>query len=1008
LRSPLGALHQAESATQRVAPALKFLDSLSTKPDGGKPVAAPAAAFAVTAAAAKKHRPSSQLAAEMATARGGGRRRPASASGFLMDAAGSKIADAYGVKRSLAREEPSSSGPGGTPSSGWRRVSELEAKLVAVERERAAARLQVEQLRGETCRRGNRIGQLEGLIAQLEEHNRELHRRLRTLDYGANDLREPLPAYAAREIDEAAAAAYEHSLALHERRRTLEGNDEGWWEEEAQAELDHLMGRAPETAKQEQHAGLVAPAGRRAVPWTVGRWVDSLGLSDLLAACLLRHLRSRTRDPSAELAFISGLGARDAKRTVLAVLREGGVLETLAAKLHASSVRVANELQVHTDPALHPNEALRSVHRLRMHRLRHQRSDVVPTPSSTQPTLRPMLDEVPPDSDALGRMMGEHTERKDALAPFYSVELADDTTSACEFWFVHDPLKGLQELGLRDWPGQGLAKRRRMKPWSGLEPAVRLVNEKLARHAMPPLTRAERTASRLFTGPLALKYNALLKFAVSPSAASQEVCDELCMRNGYPTTIAALCAGLRKLASLADASAPLYRCLSTAEAAAVWNESSNMQLTCSSGALSCVSERSAALVAASYAAADDAQSGGSGVRALVMGAAAGGESGGGGGEDGKSGAGAAVGRYGPILLRIEPCGARVCADLNFLSQASMSECREVILSPLTPLQLVSSHVEGSVLVLVATAGRVSLASTRAAHAHSLHVPSRQRWDEPAAAATPLVTPATPAALVGTPAGPSSVAEAATAALRGSATRGGATPGGSGGYADNDASADVVDAGDGTTAAAGPSGSAPPPTSLRRPGNPIEDRLFEGRPWCATDAGVIGRCFFWYHLPEARGGVEMRYRRVGESDWTAHEEAVQVLPGGWWRTGPWPYAGNTSYEQGCWVRGHCVMAGIVGPTESLILAELPPGTSPPSPHGIGSTGDRMVRVEGGRVVGASAAYRTSSSSGVAGGESADERQAALEALFGGSTPRGGRGGAADLRSEPGEVWLQRAT
>jgi hypothetical protein len=41
---------------------------------------------------------------------------------------------------------------------------------------------------------------------------------------------------------------------------------------------------------------------------------------------------------------------------------------------------------------------------------------------------------------------------------------------------------------------------------------------------------------------------------------------------------------------------------------------------------------------------------------------------------------------------------------------------------------------------------------------------------------------------------------------------------------------------------------------------------------------------------------MRYRKLGDRHWTAHELAVQVLPGGWWRTGEWPRAGDTNYEQ----------------------------------------------------------------------------------------------------------------
>ena len=133
---------------------------------------------------------------------------------------------------------------------------------------------------------------------------------------------------------------------------------------------------------------------------------------------------------------------------------------------------------------------------------------------------------------------------------------------------------------------------------------------------------------------------------------------------------------------------------------------------------------------------------------------------------------------------------------------------------------------------------------------------------------------------------------------------------------------------------------------------------------------------WYHLPEARGGVEMRYRRVGETHWTAHELAVQVLPGGWWRTGEWPHAGDVTWEQGCWVDETCVMAKIYGPAGGHILDELPPGDAPPAPHGIGTDGKGIVRVRNGRVV----SQIEMEADAKREAESDEERRAALADIF----------------------------
>ena len=77
------------------------------------------------------------------------------------------------------------------------------------------------------------------------------------------------------------------------------------------------------------------------------------------------------------------------------------------------------------------------------------------------------------------------------------------------------------------------------------------------------------------------------------------------------------------------------------------------------------------------------------------------------------------------LLQIDPCGSRVWADLNFLSQRPLAESREVTLLPLTPLQVTYNHVEASVLVLSATAGRNAALASRKPYAHAVSALSRR-------------------------------------------------------------------------------------------------------------------------------------------------------------------------------------------------------------------------------------------------------------------------------------------
>ena len=190
----------------RGSQAAHFLDSISA----GKPIDAP------PRDAIPSVPKSVMLAAQMAARHGS----VAAPSGFL-DANGERAAQAYGVSALLKNEELAARSKPHllTPASGWRKTAELERRLENAEREKAEAKLQVDQLRAENKRKGGRITQLEKIIALLEEHNRSLDGRLRSLDSDADGrAREPLPAHAADELDTAVATALMHSRAARLRR----------------------------------------------------------------------------------------------------------------------------------------------------------------------------------------------------------------------------------------------------------------------------------------------------------------------------------------------------------------------------------------------------------------------------------------------------------------------------------------------------------------------------------------------------------------------------------------------------------------------------------------------------------------------------------------------------------------------------------------------------------------------------------------------------------------------
>ena len=153
--------------------------------------------------------------------------------------------------------------------------------------------------------------------------------------------------------------------------------------------------------------------------------------------------------------------------------------------------------------------------------------------------------------------------QRDRWLKFESEQLSEATFSAAEYWFVSDPVGGLRAVDLREWPGSGRHRNgsghtpatmpRRGKTWAELSAQVEAVDCKLMAKGLKPLSAAERTACRLFTGPMALKYDALVKYAILPNSEATNACDELCAGNGYLHTLSILHGALKRLALLSTA-----------------------------------------------------------------------------------------------------------------------------------------------------------------------------------------------------------------------------------------------------------------------------------------------------------------------------------------------------------------------------------------------------------------------------------------------------------------------
>jgi hypothetical protein len=170
------------------------------------------------------------------------------------------------------------------------------------------------------------------------------------------------------------------------------------------------------------------------------------------------------------------------------------------------------------------------------------------------------------------------------------------TTSRIEWWFVVDPVEGLEQhvnvrselgdqalahLSPSGWPAEagviGTERARQPRTLQAVLQEMRVlqIGSQLKAAGVEPLVDAECIGGRLYTGPLHVKYCAVLKGLArvnvsKPSDAARRQDEEqlaffenLCAGNTYATTIHALNSCLIKLAKLGNAQR-VYRGVSSA------------------------------------------------------------------------------------------------------------------------------------------------------------------------------------------------------------------------------------------------------------------------------------------------------------------------------------------------------------------------------------------------------------------------------------------------------------
>ena len=152
----------------------------------------------------------------------------------------------------------------------------------------------------------------------------------------------------------------------------------------------------------------------------------------------------------------------------------------------------------------------------------------------------------------------EHTMRGDADVPFTSPNYFIQTTSRVEHAFVVYPEGGPEQLNLTVWPPAPHRGNRTARPMSDFQEPWDRVNAKLRGLGEETLSDANFIGLRLYTGPMYIKYNTLLRARSGVVSVLNKTADVWCMDNNYPSTIFAITQGIVTLGKIMMADR-LYR-----------------------------------------------------------------------------------------------------------------------------------------------------------------------------------------------------------------------------------------------------------------------------------------------------------------------------------------------------------------------------------------------------------------------------------------------------------------
>jgi len=252
-------------------------------------------------------------------------------------------------------------------------------------------------------------------------------------------------------------------------------------------------------------------------------------------------------------------------------------------------------------------------------------------------------------------MRAEHCEAIDSNVEFEVGNYGTITTSRIEWCFVASPEMGPEQVDLYEWPGTE-REREHVRDAKGYDEFMAKrdeVNAGLTAVGEQRLSRVEFLSLRMYTGPLYMKYNGCLRSFCGVKFMEDQF-KKLCQGNHYTTTINVLTGAIIKMGKIMPA-VTVYRAPGGALPASFWKRTKE---GCMGGIeIAFMSTTTAKEEALKYARRSP----------------------------------------GMILFEISQGFVARGASISWLSQYPNEE--EILLPPLSVLEVVGTHVEGAVLVV---------------------------------------------------------------------------------------------------------------------------------------------------------------------------------------------------------------------------------------------------------------------------------------------------------------------